>query len=75
MFEGFDRVRLLFACALHVDKHAGMLHVRLNADFAGDHHAFQPRVLQLPSEHGVDFVCDLFSHAFVAVIGWPHERP
>jgi len=75
MFKSLDRVGLLFAGALHVDKHARVLHVWLNADFASHHHAFQSRVFQFAREHGVDFVRDLLAYAFVAVIGWTHGRP
>src|SRR5882762_6987503 len=74
MIERLDGVSLLLVGPLHADEHARMLHVRLDAYFAGDHAHFQPRVFQLPRQHGVDFVRDLLAYAFVSVIGWTHWR-
>src|SRR6266852_3136268 len=72
MFERLDGVGLLLVGSLHVDENARVLHVRLDAYFAGDHAAFQPRIFQFTREHGVDFVSDLLAHAFVSVIGRTH---
>src|SRR6185437_9779968 len=75
VFQRLDRVRLLFVRATSVNEHARMLHIRLDAHFADHHHAFQSWILELAREHSVDFVRDLFAHAFVTMIGRTHLHP
>src|SRR6185369_9936042 len=65
----------LFVRATSVNEHACMLHIRLDAHFADHHHAFQSWILELAREHSVDFVRDLFAHAFVTMIGRTHLHP
>src|SRR5260370_41402783 len=75
MFERLDRVGLRLVGPLDADEHARVLHVRLDAHFAGDHAYFHPWIFQFPSKHGVDYVGDLLADAFVSVIPWSHRRP
>src|ERR1700733_13344 len=74
VIERLDRVGLFLARAADIDVDARMLHIRLHADLADDHRPLQPRIFQLPGQHGVDFVRDLLAHAFMTVIrGWTHS--
>ena len=75
VFQRLDRVGLLFVRSPSVNEHARMLHIRLDAHFADHHHAFQSWIFELAREHGVDFVRDLFAHAFVTMIGRTHLHP
>src|SRR5262249_18283803 len=70
-----DGVVLFLVGATGVDEHACVLHVRLYAYFADDHHAFQSRIFELAREHSIDLVRDLFAHAFVTMIGRTHLHP
>src|SRR3984885_1627250 len=72
VFERPDRIALLFVRAFYVDIHARMLHVRLHAHFAHDDAAFEPRILQLSRQHGVDLVRDLLAHTFMSMIRRGH---
>src|SRR5689334_7676698 len=74
MLKRFNRVRLFLDRSFHADEYARVLHVRLNADLAGDDAAFQPRILQLSRQHGVDFVRDFFAHALMTMIRGTHLR-
>ncbi len=75
MLQRLDGVRLFFAAAQHADEHARVPHVRLHAHFADHHRAFQPRVLQLPGQHGIDFVRNFLAHTFMTVICRTHRKP
>src|SRR5713226_5936317 len=45
MFQRLDGVVLLLAGAAHIDEHAGVLHVRLDAHFADHDHPFEAGIL------------------------------
>ena len=68
VLESLDGVGLflgVFGADAHED--AGVLHVRLYADFADADIAFEARVLEFADKHGVDFVGDFLAHAFVTM--------
>src|ERR1700733_13968614 len=72
MLQRLDCVALFLVRPFHADKHACMFHIRLYANLAHDDAAFEPRILQLSRQHGVDLVRDLLAHTFMSMIRRGH---
>src|SRR5580693_1638195 len=75
MLQRLDCVALFLVRPFHADKHARMFHIRLYANLAHDNAAFEPRILQLARQHGVDLVRDLLAHPFVSMVCSAHLGP